>query len=493
VKIKYIDDGATRASMIKSGEADLGVLFSNNYAELDPLIMMTHVQGDPDPTLVNPDGVLKRYENILSTSSTDGFFNYSINPASTMIGSGALDGNGIPVDFFTDLHVRKAFNYAFDWDEFIDQAYGGKALPHRGPIIAGLPGYSDTQPVYSHDADQAKAEFGLASGDVANTGFTFTVAYATGNPVRQKFYEVLKANIEALNPKFHINVTALNSTDYQDAYRASSLPIYANGWMQDMPDPYNWVFPYMARGGTFSTAQHMPDSLLNLFTPKVTACTQKVGTEAAACYAELQNMAYENAIDIFLAQARSQNYVRVEVNGYYLNPAFGYSPYFYALSKGTPPETQPVTPDAPATVTFTEPTGSSNTVAIPSGSFSENVNVVVSPGAIAAGQTTGFRLGDQGFDISAFTADGSQLHPTLDAAHPVMITIHYTPDSLGGLLDDTLKLYYLNLTSGAWEDAACGAIQQDTANQTITVPVCHFTRFALGGTGYQVYLPLTKR
>ena len=33
----------------------------------------------------------------------------------TLIGSCKLDGNGIPPDFFSDVHVRKAFNYCFDF------------------------------------------------------------------------------------------------------------------------------------------------------------------------------------------------------------------------------------------------------------------------------------------------------------------------------------------------------------------------------------------
>src|SRR5512140_1124350 len=41
------------------------------------------------------------------------------------IGSGKLDGNGIPPDFFTDVNVRKGFSYSFDWDTFITDVYKG--------------------------------------------------------------------------------------------------------------------------------------------------------------------------------------------------------------------------------------------------------------------------------------------------------------------------------------------------------------------------------
>src|SRR5215216_2456884 len=37
-------------------------------------------------------------------------------PLSPYIGSGQLDGNGIPADFFGDIHIRKAFSYSFDFE-----------------------------------------------------------------------------------------------------------------------------------------------------------------------------------------------------------------------------------------------------------------------------------------------------------------------------------------------------------------------------------------
>jgi len=47
-------------------------------------------------------------------------FNWEINDSSPYIGSGKLDENGIPPDFFSDLHIRKAFSYAHDGVAFID-------------------------------------------------------------------------------------------------------------------------------------------------------------------------------------------------------------------------------------------------------------------------------------------------------------------------------------------------------------------------------------
>jgi len=494
VKIENVPDNATRATMLLDGDADLGTFSADNYPSLDTALMMRYVQGQPDPILVNSNGVLNRYENVESTTVTDGFFNYDIhtNSSYNMIGSGLLDGSGIPANFFTDIHVRKAFNYAFDWNTYIQDVFGGKATQRRGPIIAGLSGYTNTQPTYSYNTTQAMAEFTQAwNGDVIKNGFTFTISYNIGNYARERFCEILRDDIQALNSNFHITIVSLVPLDFLNARQF--LPVFPSGWMEEIPDPYNWVYPYMARGGAYSGMQSMPDDLLTQFTPKVADCVQRVGADAAQCYAELQNMAYDQAIDIFLAQGLVQNYVRNEVQGYYINPGFNFEPYFYALSKSSPPVTDQIAQGAAKTVSFTEPTGAADTVVIPSGSFTETTTIVVSPGGISAGQTSGFRLGDQGFDISTFGVDGSQLHPTFDQSRPVLVTIHYNLAILNGILENTLKLYYLNPQTGNWEDAACGATQLDKTNETITVPVCHFSRFALGGEGYYIYLPALEK
>jgi ABC-type transport system substrate-binding protein len=39
------------------------------------------------------------------------------------LGSNKLDGNGIPSDFFQDVHIRRAFAYCFDWQPIVDDVY----------------------------------------------------------------------------------------------------------------------------------------------------------------------------------------------------------------------------------------------------------------------------------------------------------------------------------------------------------------------------------
>ena len=81
------------------------------------------------------------------------------------LGSNKLDGNGIPADFFQDIHIRKAFAYCFDWETVINDVYKGEAVQSITLSLPGMPGYDLESPAYSMDLDQCAAEFKLADVD----------------------------------------------------------------------------------------------------------------------------------------------------------------------------------------------------------------------------------------------------------------------------------------------------------------------------------------
>ncbi|HDD66903.1 MAG TPA: ABC transporter substrate-binding protein, partial [Nitrososphaeria archaeon] len=92
-------------------------------------------------------------------------------------------------------------------------------------------------------------------GQVWEKGFKIIVLYNTGNEVRKTVAEMLKENIESLNPKFKVEVRAVEWPIYLKAMVKSQLPVFIIGWLADYPDPDNFVFPYMHSEGTFAAWQ----------------------------------------------------------------------------------------------------------------------------------------------------------------------------------------------------------------------------------------------
>ena len=257
------------------------------------------------------------------------------------MGSGKLDGNGIPANFFSDINVRKAFNYCFDWNTFIQQIYNGEAIQAYGPIIKGELGYDPNQAHYSFDltkcADSFKAST-LKSADgksLWDTGFYLQYIYNTGNDNRKTAGDILAADLLKVNPKFHMEVVgepfALELKDQV----AGRLPIFMLGWLEDYHDPNDWVVPFLASGGTYAASQSFPADVQKQMDTLIAQGVSTTDTQQRAqIYSQLQNISYENALDIFVDQAEIRVYMQDWVKGYYYNPIWGNNMYYeYPLSK----------------------------------------------------------------------------------------------------------------------------------------------------------------
>jgi ABC-type transport system substrate-binding protein len=251
-----------------------------------------------------------------------------------LIGSGQLDGNGIPPDFFSDIHVRKAFNYCFDWDTYIKDVFQGDAVQSYSVIIPGMLGYDPNGKHYSFDPDQCTAEMKQAwDGKVWDTGFRVQIAYNIGNTTRQTVAEILAENLAAINDKFVIETIGLPWPAFLQAQRDKRLPVFISGWLEDIHDPHNWVVPYLI--GTYGIRQSMPADMAASFKKLIDQGIQATDpAKRQAIYYQLNDLVYENVPDILLAVPLGTRYYQPWVKGWYYNPVapddFG---DWYAASK----------------------------------------------------------------------------------------------------------------------------------------------------------------
>lgn len=499
--IRFVPDWTTRRDLLTSGQADLAYVPPAARSELDPYLWGIY-DGylDREPTLVEPvAGALRMFRDLPLGSQTALLFNYEINTdTNPYIGSGALDGAGIPPDFFTDIHVRKGFNYAMDWQTVINSAYNGEAVRSRGPIPAGTLGYSDAQPEYAYDLTLAGQELQQAwGGQLWNQGFSMTLAYYTGSLTRQRMAEVLAQNLEALNPNIEIEVVELSSDDYLAGRNSNRLPMYGGGWMEDYHHPSNWVQPFLHSQGTYMGFMRCPANLTDLFDPKIEACVQVADPAAAqTCYEEIQDLSYQNAMAMWGVQPVGRDYVRAEVRGYYANPALSV-PYYYAFSKGLLPAAETVGGGGDK-VTVTSRLGSNSTVSVrvAGDAIAQASTLLLTPDAAVAGNRPGgYRLAGLAFDIEV--CPGGECVASYDFANLVPVTLKYADADIAGVLEDQLYLYTWD--GAAWVDvvADCGwppaAYERDLAANRLAVPLCHATRFALVGGTRGIYLPLVLR
>jgi len=338
--MKYMTEWGTRLAAFEAGDCDSVYVPRQYVSQIDPLVKEQWDAIDTsDPskmTILNENGIARSFINMPSVASQDVFFNQNINVegGNPYIGSGALDGDGIPPDFFSDIHVRKAFNYCFDWDTYIEEAYLGEAIQRRGPIIAGHIGYNPDSEVFSYDLAKCEEEFKLAwDGAVWDTGFYLVSTYNSGNDQRRTAAEMIEGAVEGINPNFSVAVLDVPWPTYLDEMTASRLPFFIIGWIEDYHHPHNWAIPYMSSSGTWAMFQGLPQEQYDRYDAKIAECLAIPFEDAAPCYEELQGMAVEDVLDIFLTQNTERHYEQLWIKGYYQNPIYPGPGWAYRFTK----------------------------------------------------------------------------------------------------------------------------------------------------------------
>ncbi|MBX3054359.1 MAG: ABC transporter substrate-binding protein [Caldilineaceae bacterium] len=333
---KLVSEWGTRFAILQAGDAEVVNVPVANRPQADEFVGETCDWRTNECTPTdNPDGPLRKWGNLPSTSRTDVFLNFNVstdeNGNNPYIGSGQLDGNGIPADFFSDIHARLAFEYCFDYDTYISDALNGDGVRNNGPIILDMLGYNPDGEMYPFDLDKCAEEMALAwDGQVAEKGFRLQAAYNTGNDTRQTIGAILQANFRSINPKYQIELVGLPWPTMLAAFRVGQLPVVASGWVEDIHDPHNWVQPFTV--GTYAGRQNLPDDLKAQFQELVNAgVAAATPAEREAIYYKLQKLHHDSAIQITLAQATGVRYEQRWVQGYYYNPAL-FDNYFYSFS-----------------------------------------------------------------------------------------------------------------------------------------------------------------
>ncbi len=145
---RLVDEWGTRFAALQAGDAAWVSVPTENQPQVDPLVgeICDWATGECVPT-ENPDGPLRKWAQLPSVSRLyDGFLTFEIDPESQYIGSGQLDGNGIPPNFFSDVNVRKAMATCFDYDLYNSEALLDEGVRNNGPIIRDMLGYNRRRP-----------------------------------------------------------------------------------------------------------------------------------------------------------------------------------------------------------------------------------------------------------------------------------------------------------------------------------------------------------
>ena len=292
------NDWERRRERLLSGEAD-----------------MVQVDRTSVPEVAGRPGI-RIYDDLRLPVCDTVSFNLQIEPRdNTSIGSGALDGDGIPPDFFTDIHVRRGFQYCFDWDRVVAEIHLGKAVQMRGPLPSGVLGHNPEQPTYSYDARRAEEELRQAwGGELWARGFRCTGFWTEGNSLREGWIRVLAENLAAVNERFRLEPQPLDLADSRREMNAGRLPVYTIGWLVDYPDPHNFVQPMLSSDGVCARYQGYRNEEVDRLVHE--GLLELDPGRRRAIYHRLQELAYSDAKDIYTVEPLGLAVLRSWVQGW---------------------------------------------------------------------------------------------------------------------------------------------------------------------------------
>ena len=297
--VKYVEEWSNRKMMLQNGDADRVTVDIPFVPEVKAM------QG------------LKFYK-VPQLSVSFAFFCQKIDPTGNPnIGSGMLDGNGIPPDFFADINVRKAFLHAMDRKTYREDVFNDLVIMPTSPNIEGLPYHKDV-PIYEFDLKKSADYMQKArGGKVWEKGFKMVITYNSGNAMREAAAIMLAENIMSLNPKFTIDVRNVEWKDYLIQYRSYMYPIFITGWVADYADPHNFLSTFMHSQGNYGKYMAYRNAEVDRL------CDAGIATvdpqQREKIYTRLQHLWYEDAVGIPLYQQINLRAYRDWVHGYVPN------------------------------------------------------------------------------------------------------------------------------------------------------------------------------
>lgn len=304
IRIEKASDVVTREFMMLSGDADAAMI--NRDHQFD---------------VMNADGT-PRYASLRIVKDRPTFdvtmfgYNQAINA------SAAPDRLDVPATFFANIHVRKAFSYAFDYNGFVDNVTYKSGIQLRGPIAKGIPGYNMSTPLFTYNLTSAAAE--LQQTPYWATGFNLTLYYNAGNTERRQGCLLLRQGLQALHDQkgagpISIQIRSLDWPSYLATFRAKGLPLFFLGWRADYADPDDYVVPFLRTGGLFASRMGYSNATLDRLIDAAAAELNQ--TKRDRMYQDLSTRAVVDDVPyLWVYQARSFHVERTWVRGFYFNP-----------------------------------------------------------------------------------------------------------------------------------------------------------------------------
>jgi ABC-type transport system substrate-binding protein len=196
-----------------------------------------------------------------------------------------------------DVHVRRAINYAFDYDGFDNDILGGLVQRNPTPLPNTIWGVPKDVKGYSFDIAKAKAELAQASVKIDKP---IELAFLTGFQQSEQAAQLLQNGLTKVGIQSKVVGYPWPTIveKFKDANTTPDVSIY---WISTYyADPHNWVGEMFssATAGTFKNASHYKNAKVDELLDKALRSTSQA--ERAKLYEEVTRIVVDEAAGLWI-------------------------------------------------------------------------------------------------------------------------------------------------------------------------------------------------
>jgi len=198
---------------------------------------------------------------------------------------------------FNDVHIRRAINYAFDYDGFNKEILGGLVERNPTPLPNTIWGVPKDVKGYAFDIEKAKAEFAQAKVKLDKP---IELAYLTGFQQSEQAAQLLQNGLTKAGVQSKVVGYPWPTIveRFKDPNTTPDVSIY---WISTYyADPHNWVGEMFSSStaGTFKNASHYKNPKVDDLLEKALRST--VQADRAKMYEEATRIVVDDAAGLWI-------------------------------------------------------------------------------------------------------------------------------------------------------------------------------------------------
>jgi peptide/nickel transport system substrate-binding protein len=218
---------------------------------------------------------------------------------------------------FTDVHIRRAISYAFDYDSFINDILAGTAERNPAPMPKPMWGYPTGLQGYTYDLDKARHELSLAAVKIDRPLEIHTLV---GADQSDQAATLLQAGLQELGIATRIIPETWPTLSGKARQVETTPDIWANWISTIYPDPNNWVGEmYNSRNwGSWKTGSWYKNPKVDALLDEAYVSTDQAKREQN--YQEACRQVVEDAASVFIYNSKWFGLFSKRLQGYRFTP-----------------------------------------------------------------------------------------------------------------------------------------------------------------------------